>query len=852
MDDDGLCNPYAVVTLQGFAGHTKVAEPTCHPMWYETVRVEVNLPQPVPISTQILIRVYDQDDAEDTVGGDQLIGKFYVDLLGIDKSFRTRPEWQMIKIDGHEKGELLCSFQLIAIEELAKVPLNDITPPMRSVDVEVNIVGVRELLPYNNAPIVRPYVEIDCGDRSTSDKFAATHPSTTPSGPDANFLQTLTIHTRLPEDLLFCPQLNVRVFEYSKQGSTPVVAKCSIPLAPYCEWIKEAQYLPNNRPRIPTVEIVDEIDEASTDEEDANFDAKYDEARSTIDNNLYEANFCFMPEIKIDTPSIADLKAVRQFNTGRLRGQGVRTLPLTETRVPEKLTECDPEEDTAKEAPLEKELEHEVQDPPFDEWSLLRSAGYGMQSAKREVGRFKARVRIVEADLKSKVGQDWNLSDLFEQSVYITRLYVTRGIKLTPKDSDGLADPFMVVRNGKHKQNIFDDIEHYQRDTLNPNFYRVFELPTMVPGNPTLTIEVWDKDANGRQLIGTTTIDIENRLFSQEWLEMSPKPVERRYLWTPASLAPQGKLEMWLEILTPAQALAVKARELKPPARLECQLRVVVYAVVELEYRGKSPAIEADEATNAFVTIQAGNGPTFESDVHNGARDTAEFNWRYVFDVEQPTRYTKLSVQIWDTRLTSANESLAECTLQLQKLYNNVRRAPSREHVVPRDFYKCTHPFYPGQQAKIEMEIRMMTREVAERSENLAGVGRGAPNNAPFLPPPNRQGAQLARRRSQAFSRASSIAKVAGFGKLRSTVVDAVETTSAVTTGSLLTLAGRETSSTELASEGSAAPVLAAQPTGGAAPSRESKSESKSRLRGAFGRSRDSGAAEGGASADLS
>ena len=36
-------------------------------MWYETVRVEVNLPQPVPISTQILIRVYDQDDAEDTV-----------------------------------------------------------------------------------------------------------------------------------------------------------------------------------------------------------------------------------------------------------------------------------------------------------------------------------------------------------------------------------------------------------------------------------------------------------------------------------------------------------------------------------------------------------------------------------------------------------------------------------------------------------------------------------------------------------------------------------------------------------------------------------------------------------------
>ena len=80
--------------------------------------------------------------------------------------------------------------------------------------------------------------------------------------------------------------------------------------------------------------------------------------------------------------------------------------------------------------------------------------------------------------------------DLFEQSVYITRLYVTRGIKLTPKDPDGLADPFLVVRNGRHKQNIIDDVKNSIADTLNPNFYRCFELPTMVPGNPTLTIEV--------------------------------------------------------------------------------------------------------------------------------------------------------------------------------------------------------------------------------------------------------------------------------------------------------------------------------------------------------------------------
>ena len=88
MDEDGLANPYTVVTLQGFAGHTRVAEPTCNPQWYETVRVELELPQPVPIISEILLRVYDME-AGDTVGGDQLIGKAFVPLLGVDKSAQT-------------------------------------------------------------------------------------------------------------------------------------------------------------------------------------------------------------------------------------------------------------------------------------------------------------------------------------------------------------------------------------------------------------------------------------------------------------------------------------------------------------------------------------------------------------------------------------------------------------------------------------------------------------------------------------------------------------------------------------------------------------------------------------------
>ena len=90
-------------------------------------------------------------------------------------AFPPRPEWVAIWFDdpNDTRGEILVSFQLLAIEELAKVPLNDITPAMRDVEIEVNVVGVRDLLSYNNAAIGAPYVEIDAGDRSTPDKVRA-------------------------------------------------------------------------------------------------------------------------------------------------------------------------------------------------------------------------------------------------------------------------------------------------------------------------------------------------------------------------------------------------------------------------------------------------------------------------------------------------------------------------------------------------------------------------------------------------------------------------------------------------------------------------------------------------------
>ena len=85
----------------------------------------------------------------------------------------------------------------------------------------------------------------------------------------------------------------------------------------------------------------------------------------------------------------------------------------------------------------------------------------------------------------------------------------------------------------------------YLSKTVNPEFYRMFEISTTLPGPSLLTVEVWDHDTlSSDDLIGTTVIDLEDRLFHDVWQRLGtcpepppdrfpPKPVEFRSLYLP-------------------------------------------------------------------------------------------------------------------------------------------------------------------------------------------------------------------------------------------------------------------------------------------------------------------------------
>ena len=93
---------------------------------------------------------------------------------------------------------------------------------------------------------------------------------------------------------------------------------------------------------------------------------------------------------------------------------------------------------------------------------------------------------------------------------------------------------------------------------------RLTPLHRIPPPPPCGQIEVWDYHRTGfDKLIGSTTIDLEDRWFSSAWhatgaaddpLSQPMKPMERRVLFHPKCSGPQGVVELWLDMLTPAQA----------------------------------------------------------------------------------------------------------------------------------------------------------------------------------------------------------------------------------------------------------------------------------------------------------
>lgn len=386
------------------------------------------------------------------------------------------------------------------------------------------------------------------------------------------------------------------------------------------------------------------------------------------------------------------------------------------------------ESDIAEEVPAymhgraqhDEELEARF-DAPFEEFRIFRArrrrddetlAG-ASELVRQSVGVLKASVHVPppESASQPEPQQDLEIKEIDMDLEAVRkgvqhcrlRLYVLGAQGIAAKDDNNKSDPYLVVTLGEQRQSLQD---HPVFETTDPGFFEMMECNCTLPGASALKVELWDYDQfSADELIGGTTIDLEQRWYSSTWKQLAGAkhgfdgllPVERRKLWNPRSKAEQGTVKLWLELLPtsgPTRITLPRALDIKPPPKQEFEVRIVFWKT-----EGVCKKTVDGFSRPPDLYIKAGLGQDRDdsqtTDTHLRCEDgNGSFNWRMKFPVLLPLEGGEgegyLTMQALDFNVLE-DEVIAEATVDLtRKLQLALRLAKSSTAAAPADAHAAT------------------------------------------------------------------------------------------------------------------------------------------------------------------
>jgi hypothetical protein len=344
---------------------------------------------------------------------------------------------------------------------------------------------------------------------------------------------------------------------------------------------------------------------------------------------------------------------------------------------------------------MEDSLEAELKTAPFETYALTRGSKNGaMGSTFKTVGKFKGLIRVILDEDEPSLFPPEVMEQILKPKSYKVRLYALKSIGLTGMDTDifgnvAKSDPYLKVSLGKFKLN---DRKNAINDATDVDHYMMVEIDVELPGTSQLQIKVMDKDDFGAlsdDLIGQTTIDLEDRWFDSRWqdygkenqilpgegsdasvVRWQTKPIERRSLYTPSNGSAQGVIECWVDILTPEQAYAFPPDDVSLPPVQMFEVRVVIW-----KSKNVPPMDSAEGMSDLFVKCWPEGCDKQETDTHwRCKKGKASWNYRLLFDVElgQNTRAMKFPLfhlQLWDRDILKWNDCAGEGIIDIGKYY---------------------------------------------------------------------------------------------------------------------------------------------------------------------------------------
>lgn len=232
------------------------------------------------------------------------------------------------------------------------------------------------------------------------------------------------------------------------------------------------------------------------------------------------------------------------------------------------------------------------------------------------------------------------------------RVYIFRCLNLTAQENnnsivDNLAgysayckaNSFIELKLGDNANageergvKYINDVSSLIENTLNPNFFKFYELEADLPQDRRLEIAIKSKGTSSDSLIGSTIIDLENRYLGEalcreilqiksledDYLTMfnsdqdmqedrkaelnkrismlqvrlkdlqdTKVPVEFRPLYKPNTMTAQGIIEMLVEVLPVKIAKIKKPLKIEPPPAQEYELRLIIWETRNVFVLGK-------------------------------------------------------------------------------------------------------------------------------------------------------------------------------------------------------------------------------------------------------------------------
>ena len=342
---------------------------------------------------------------------------------------------------------------------------------------------------------------------------------------------------------------------------------------------------------------------------------------------------------------------------------------------------------------------------------------------------------------------------LVKRSV-IVRVYVLELNHLSRRDTFSENDPYIKILLGDKL--LVNEKKKAFKNCRNCKWYQYYDLRIELPGSSKLRLQVMDYDALfSDDLVGETSIDIEDRYFDNRWQALENKPIEVRQLYHPDYEKSQGEVVMWIEMFDQDEENRMEPWNIEPEPKSTLQMRFIIYETEGMEN------LDIEDTSDIYVMAFIDAKNKARTDVHyRCSTGCGSFNWRMLIPIEIPRDKYDLTIQVFDSDVISKDDFICGGRLNLYEILNDVnildlplKLSSSYYTSLPKEKQKLSNIEFAGkdedeegnkfwvqlekqgkQGGRVLCSLEIVPQWYADM--HPVGKGRDEPNMNPYLPPP--------------------------------------------------------------------------------------------------------------------